>query len=199
MRFSTTAIRRFAASATALSVLLLTGCITVENDDADPIIPAASFAYPLKIGTARECDAKGANCGKVEFMRREGGGYVLRRFETNLLGLAVVKDQPFKMRLLQGAGIPADTYLVQPIAKDPNDRNLTILTRQPAGRWLEFGPTCDKLIIGGYMDLVRRVWNDEEGGQHCVLKREGLTDQRLYTTLRAANDADYSGLFIEGA
>lgn len=182
----------------ATASLLLAGCFSADDDDANPIIPAASIAYPLKTGMARECNRQSGNCNRVELVRRPEGGYILRRFETNLLGLAVVKEVPFKLRRLQGTGIPAETFLVQLVDAYPEGRTITLLLREADGRWLQLAPTCDTAIAKDRLDEVNIIFEDNDGVQQCVLDREGLTDQRLFAALRAADDPGYGSRFIEG-
>lgn len=191
-------LRHLGSGMVVTANLLLAGCFMADNDDANPIIPAASLAYPLKTGAASECGRVDGECNRIEFVRRAEGGYILRRFETNLLGQPVVKEVPFKLRRLQGTGIPADTYLVQLVAAAPGSRNLAVLQREPNGRWLQLAPSCSTALSAGKMGGLVDVWEDDEGGSHCVVGRNGLTDQRLFAILRDADEPAYGSRFIEG-
>lgn len=191
-------LRHLGAGMVVTANLLLAGCFMANNDDANPIIPAASIAYPLKTGAASECNRVSGECNRVEFVRRAEGGYILRRFETNLLGLPVVKEVPFKLRRLQGAGIPTDTFLVQVVDSSPRHRNLAVLQRESNGRWLQLAPSCSTALNAGKRGGLVNVWVDDDGGSHCVVGRDGLTDQRLFTMLRDADEPAYGSRFIEG-
>ena len=198
MKPMATGLRHLGAGMIVTASLLLAGCFMADDDNANPIIPAASIAYPLKTGSATECGRIDNACNRVEFVRRAEGGYILRRFETNLLDIPVVKEVPFKLRRLQGAGIPADTYLVQLIDQNPDSRDLAILQREANGRWLQLAPSCSTAILKGKMEAVVEVWENDDGWTHCVIGRNGLTDQRLFETLRDADEPTYGSRYIEG-
>lgn len=198
MIVDTAFFRRLAMAGIAAPAVLLAGCFTADNDDANPIIPAASMAYPLKPGVWRDCNHKGESCERAELLRREGGGYIRRVFKPRSKGDPIVHESAFRMRLLKGTGIPEETYLVQAIDDDPDQRNLTILSLQQDGGWFQLSPSCEEELTKTAGAILRRVWTDEDDVLHCVLKREGLTDQRLHWLLNAAHDRTGGSVYYEG-
>lgn len=170
--------------------LLLSGCFLAEDDSANPIIPAASIAYPLPLGAARECEGTGADqkCNRAELRRRPGGGYeklVWSKDEDGREGEP--ESSSYKIRPLVGGAIPRNTYLVQQISGDEDARYLGLMTRQSDGGWLSTEPNCDNLGPADFVSFVNNRWisssSDRVENMKCEVKRAGLTDARLFTIL----------------
>lgn len=170
---------RLAGAACALLALLLSGCFIAENDDRNPIIPAASMAFPLPTGMINECSTSGIACNKIA-ITRQSWGYQARVVERNadvIGGLEEATD--FKLRALQGAGIPPRTYLIQRVDADPRRRQLALLVGKDKGAWEILRPSCNVSISAD--DLIVDL-----GEGACMIARDGLTDARLFAILNAA-------------
>lgn len=183
----TTSIRRsFAAAMLAASSLFLSGCFMVEDDDAtypilyDAIITSENSAKPLTNGAVRICDAAGSNCDAGMIRNHDDWGY---EFSSPASSGKI----EFYMRELTGAGIPANTYLVQGFSSDEllaDYYQLGLAFRQNDGSWLIFQPDCEWARAQSI--LAQLPWVGDAGSGQCIIARSGLTDQRLFETLRMA-------------
>lgn len=179
----------------ALASAMLGGCFLADNDEADPIVPDAVLAYPLKEGRAQQCkieDGKEPKCEKALIERREGGGYDLLTWSSG-----GEKEEPssstkgYRLRELSGAGVPGDAYLVQTIASDVGSRYLGLLRRADGGGWEQLEPQCDTMTAQRFASFMHDGWiftkpDAKLSDVTCYISRDGLTDARLYAILDAA-------------
>ena len=185
--------------------LLLSGCFVAENDAANPIIPDASLAYPLKVGAAKECSesADGQQCKRAQITRLPAGGYEFRTWDAD----AGPDDEPttdtIRMRGLQGKGIPNDTYLVQQIQSLSDDGVLGLLVRRPDGAWVKVSPQCENLRPANFVAFMNDHWiqtgSEQLSSMKCEIRRDGLTDERLYQILDAPKKSSEPTLIFDGA
>ena len=174
---------------------LLGGCFLADNDEADPIVPDAALAYPLKEGRAQQCkveDGKEPKCEKALIERREGGGYDLLTWSSG-----GEKEEPssstkgYRLRMLSGSGVPVDAYLVQTIASDVSSRYLGLLRRAEGGGWEQLEPQCDTMTAQRFATFMHDGWiftkpDAKLSDVTCYISRDGLTDARLYEILDSA-------------
>lgn len=181
--------------------VLLSGCFVAENDEADPVIPEASIAYPLKTGPAKECEA-GGKCKRAEIVRRPRGGYELRTWNPDDGADAAPATQAYRLRALKGDGIPAGTYLAQSIKDNPDERTLGMMVRRSDGGWEQLSPQCEKLRPETFVAFFNDGWitTDSEAldSMRCVIRRDGLTDARLYRILGAVKSSGEPTLLYDG-
>lgn len=165
---------RLARVACAMFALLLTGCYVADDDDRNPIIPAASMAYPLQTGIMYECGELAIKCNKVD-ITRQTWGYQVRVLERgeSVNGLEGVTN--FKMRALQFEGGPPNIFLVQLVAADPAERKLALVGGKGDGDWVIFRPRCGSVSNHPFLKDL--------GRGNCAIRRAGLTDQRLFVLL----------------
>lgn len=193
-----------AHTAAAACALLLSGCFVAEDDDANPIIPDASTAYPLKVGAAQECEERGeeSDCKRAEIVRLGRGGYELRTWDADAGPDADPSKQSYRMRALKGKGIPADTYLVQSIKANADERTLGMMIRRPDGGWIQVSPQCEDLRPASFVAFMTDGWIQTESPQlssmRCEIRRAGLTDERLYAILDATKKPTYPKLIFDG-
>lgn len=188
----------------AACALSLSGCFVAENDDIDPIIPDATLAYPLKAGAAKECEEREDDtvCKRVEISRLSGGGYELRTWDPQ----ANPGDEPtresYRLRALKGKGIPANAYLVQSVQSLSDDHVLGLMIRRPDGGWVKVSPQCDNLRPAAFVAFINDGWiltdNDQLSSMKCAIRREGLTDERIYQILDAVKKPSYPTLIYDG-
>lgn len=194
-----------AHTALAACALLLSGCFVAEDDDANPIIPVASEAYPLKVGAAKECEERGEDeesCKRAEIVRLGRGGYELQTWDADAAADAEPSRQSYRMRALKGKGIPADTYLVQSIKSNANERTLGMMIRRPDGAWIQVSPQCEDLRPASFVAFMTDGWIQTESPQlssmRCEILRAGLTDERLYAILDSTKKPTYPKLIFDG-
>jgi hypothetical protein len=180
--------------------LLLQGCFVAENDDADPIIPADSIAYPLKTGPARECQ-DGGECKRAEIVRL-AGGYELRTWNAGDGADAEPSVQSYRLRAMKGGGIPANTYLAQSIRDNAEERTLGLMARRSDGGWEQLSPQCESLRPDAFVAFINDGWlrtDDEQlDSMRCEIRRDGLTDDRLYTIFEAVKKSSSPTVIYEG-
>lgn len=187
-------------AAMALCAMLLSGCFVAENDDADPIIPAASLAYPLKTGPARECQ-EGGECKRAEIVRL-AGGYELRTWNPGDGADAEPAVQSYRMRTLKGSGIPSGVYLVQSIKDSAEERTLGLMIRRADGGWEQVSPQCESLRPDAFVAFINDGWlrtdDDQLDSMRCEIRRNGLTDDRLYTIFEAVKKPSSPTVIYDG-
>ncbi len=195
------------------AIALLGGCFLAEDDASNPIIPDASLAYPLKIGEGRECEEQedGAlSCERASFERLPEGGYRITIYQEVTTsedgqesGESGSTTSQYRLRALQGEGVPADTYLVQAIAASDGERYLGLLKRSSRGGWAKISPNCDKLSPQTFVSFMNQGWlHTQEGatldGLTCYIVRDGLDDARLYEILSATQSSGDNKILFSG-
>lgn len=199
----------FAAIALFGASSLLGGCFLAENDEADPLVPQASLAYPMAMGPGRECtlnDEGKPDCKRAEFARRAGGGYAITVWSEAGEGEEEggSSTDEYRLRALSGPGVPAGTFLVQSASDSEDQRFLGLLKARDRGGWFKISPNCDKLPAPAFVRFMNMDWlrTDDDAtlnGLTCHIRREGLDDARLYTILNAPKgDDNPTILFDEG-
>ena len=206
MKFAATA-RRTGAVILLLSTSLLGGCFIAEGDEADPIIPDATLAYPMKMGAGKECTEttdQDPTCNRALFEKLPDGGYSITIWTVDDDG-SESEGEPsqYRLRLLKGAGVPAATFLVQEVSYEEAQRYLGLLRKRPEGGWLRISPNCDKLTPDAFVEFMTAGWlSTEEGttlnGMTCAIVRSGLDDARLYQILSAAKPDDDPTVLYDG-
>ena len=187
-----------ARTALVACALMLSGCFVAENDDADPIIPAASLAYPLKTGAAEECE-EGGECKRAEIARLPAGGYELRTWDGD--GSSPT-TQAYRLRALKGPGIPANTFLAQSIKDNAEERTLGMMSRRSDGGWEQLSPQCENLRPDAFVDFMNDGWiatkSDALDSMRCEIRRAGLTDARIYAIFSAVRKSGSPTVIYDG-
>lgn len=190
----------------AFASLLLGGCFLAENDESDPIIPDAALAYPMKVGPAKQCtessDGEPA-CSRALLEKRLGGGYSLTVWEKDSEGKEE-KGSPklYRLRKLEGPGVPNSTFLVQMVDDSPDNRYLGLLKRRDDGGWEQLEPQCKQLFATRFAEFITNHWifTSPEATLDdvtCTIARDGLTDGRLYAILDAPKKTSTTVLFTK--
>lgn len=199
-------VKRLPSVVLLFSTALLGGCFLADKDQEDPIVPAATLAYPMKFGDARQCENSSSDepdCKPARIERRQDGGYVLTVWSVNDDGSkGDPSSEGYKLRELKGAGVPQGTYLAQTADDDPDKRYLGLLKRREEGGWLRVQPQCDGLPAARFVAFMTSGWifTDPDAKLDdvtCYVSRDGLSDARLYEILDAAG-GDSGNVIFEG-
>lgn len=178
-----------------LASTLLGGCFLAENDATDPIIPDSELAYPIAMGEGRQCEVgseEDMECARARFEQLDGGGYSITVWNENDEGEVVpTPSGEFRLRALSGTGVPHGTYLAQRGDTSVDQRYLGLLTLRQDGGWNKVEPQCEQLTAEAFVPFVNHRWLATEEGTTlenatCIIRREGLTDERLYSILSAS-------------
>jgi hypothetical protein len=188
----------------ACGTLLLGGCFLAENDESDPIIPDAALVYPMKVGPARQCTESSDGepvCSRALLEKRLGGGYSVTVWEKNSEGKEE-KGSPkeYRLRRLEGQGVPNATFLVQLIADDVDSRFLGLLKRRADGGWEQLEPQCEQLVSTRFAEFITNRWiitkpDATLDDVTCTIVRDGLTDGRFYAILDAPKKTSTTVLY----
>lgn len=193
--------------ATALSLLgMLSGCFLADDDSANPIIPDGSLVQPLASGDAKLCDngtEPGEDCDRARIDVLDNGlSRIVTWANDGDDGSVQESSEDYRLRLLKGPGVPADTYLAQKEHSDDRQRFLGLLMRRDGGGWLRESPQCDDLVTDSFIKFVTEGWirtrdDDSLEGITCFIRRDGLTDTRIYEILSTAS-SDTGKVLFEG-
>lgn len=181
-----------------LASLMLAGCFLAENDEADPIISSDVLAYPLALGEGQQCEmdeTEGEKCAPARFEQLDGGGYSISVWSEGENGEgSFAPSGQFKLRKLNGVGVPGDSYLAQSIDDSVEQRFLGLLVKRPEGGWSKIEPNCENLSTEAFVRFVNSGWLKTPEGTTlknatCYIQRDGLDDARLYAILSATRSS----------
>jgi hypothetical protein len=185
---------------------MLSACFLAENDEQDPIIPDSELAYPIAMGNGRECQLNEEGeeeCAPARFEKAGSGAYQLTVFTEGENGNPVPTDSgEFKLRRLQGEGIPEQTFLAQQVSRETDQRFLGLLVKRGEGGWLKIDPQCENLPVQAFVRFINDRWLQTREGEDlsdlvCFFRRDGLTDERIYTVLHAASGVSNTVYYAE--